>query len=71
MDSALQLRSALLGNGFTVSQWAEAHGFNQRTVSRVIHTWLGRPDECPRGFKTRAILRQLSKTLGVELNPSA
>lgn len=70
MNNTLQLRSALLSGGFTVSKWARDHGFNQRTVSRVIHTWLDRPDERPRGFKTRAILKQLSQTLGVQLNPS-
>lgn len=68
-QTALEVRSQLLSKGFTVSQWSKAHGYKQQNVSRVLHHWIGRTQDCPRGLKTREILRALGKTLGRPLNP--
>jgi gp16 family phage-associated protein len=67
--NVLQIRVALLNRGYSISQWSKEHGFSQKTVSQVLHKWLNRTDDCPRGVKTRKILKDLSRTLGVQLNP--
>ena len=64
-----ELRHQLLkATGLTYRQWAMQRNINPRTVTQSVSRWAGRSD-LPRGRKSFAILRELSREIGREIVP--
>ena len=65
LKNAEQVKSHLMNNDLTISDWAKTHGFSRRVVSNVIHRWAGRAG-VPRG-QTALIVRRLEETIGLPI----
>ncbi len=65
--TALEIRAALLQQGFTCRSWALIHGFNPRTVQKCISTFKRSDSRKVRGIVSTRILYRLSQTLEVDL----
>ncbi|MBP6727774.1 MAG: hypothetical protein KA132_11330 [Thauera sp.] len=68
MKSAQVRHRLLKATGLTYRQWAMQRNINPRTVTQTVSRWAGRSD-LPRGRKSFAILRELSREIGREIVP--
>lgn len=67
-NAPASLRAKLLLKGDTVASWARRRGHDPELARRVAYRWAGRRG-LPRGRLTRAILRDLSLDLGIQIPP--
>ncbi|MGF1723345.1 hypothetical protein [Photobacterium nomapromontoriensis] len=65
--TAIDIRVALLQQGFSCRSWARANGFNPRTVQKCIRNHAPKKQHKVRGAVYLEILHKLSHTLGVDL----
>lgn len=64
---ALAVKRALYERGTTLKAWADAHGYPYNTVLNAVNRHAGGHAGEPWGQKTRAILRDLGKTIDQRL----
>ncbi|EAT4153010.1 hypothetical protein EUY23_02740 [Salmonella enterica] len=63
-----QIHARLIERHSNFRKFALSSGYNPRTVTLAVNRWAG-SHEFPRGRLTCKILRDLSKTIGVEVIP--
>lgn len=63
-----QIRARLVEKGSSYRQFALANGYEPRNVSQVVARWAG-SDKQPNGRIASAILRDLSREIGIEIVP--
>lgn len=63
------VKGALYDKGISLRAWCDEHGHSYTTTLNAIHRHAGGHAKTPWGQKTRAILRDLSKTTGLNLLP--
>lgn len=66
---AAAVRGALYDQGISLRAWCKEHGYSYTTTLNAISRHAGGHANTPWGQKTRAILRDLSKTTGMNLLP--
>lgn len=64
---ALAVKRALYDQGTTLKAWADEHGYRYATVLNAINRHAGNHRSEPWGQKTRAILRDLGRTIDRKL----
>lgn len=62
----MAVRARLLRQGDTVASWARRRGHDPELARRLVWRWAGTRG-VPRGQHTRAILRDLSFDLGIQI----
>ena len=67
---AAAVRNALYDQGTNLKAWSEERGYHYTTVLNAVNRHAGGGANIPWGQKTRAILRDLSKTIGSDLLPN-
>lgn len=63
-----QIHARLIERNSNFRKWAEAHGYEPRTVTQAVTRWAGK-STLPRGRMTFRILQELSRDIGKEVIP--
>lgn len=66
-QDALAVKRALYDQGTSLKAWADAHGYQYNTVLNAVNRHAGGHAGEPWGQITRAILRDLSRTINRKL----
>lgn len=66
-QDALTVKRALYEQGTSLKAWADEHGYQYNTVLNAVNRHAGGHAGEPWGQKTRAILRDLGRTINRKL----
>jgi lambda repressor-like predicted transcriptional regulator len=68
IQSAYQIRAALMARGYSLRTWALEKGYCARTVQKYVHLFAPKTKRIPKRKLARQIMQELAETLGVSFD---